>query len=305
MKKVLVTGGSGFIGAHLANELARRKYQVTVMDLNYFPGRLDAKINFIKVSLLLRELAKHFKGIESIFHCAALISLEDSLNNPEKYHRVNVDGTLNLLQAALKAGVKRVVYSSSSSVYGLVRKFPQKEDHLPQPLNPYALTKLIGEFYMQVWARCYKLETVSLRYFNVYGPPQEGQNFQTVINIFLKEYFQGKALTVFNQGKMERSFLYIDDLVLANIRAMNSKKVGGGEIINIGQDESYSVLKIAKLISPKIRFVNRRNQTALLKKTFPDIKKAQKLLGWRPQISLQKGLAEMKKAYSKIYEKKI
>src|SRR3989304_4801790 len=233
-KKIFITGGAGYVGVALGNYLSAEGYGVIATDIKPRPKELAKKIKFIKLDIVHDNFEKHLRNIDTVFHAAAVIDLQESWQNPKKYHDINVSGTVNLLEAARKAKVLRVVFSSSMSAY--------------LPDNPYSLTKLIGEEYMKLYANCKDLETVSLRYFNFYGPKCR----TSVVNNFILQTEQGKPLTVFG-GNDRRFFLYIDDLVLANIAAMKSKKVGKGEVIDIAGGKPYRIIDLAKMISKDVK----------------------------------------------------
>ncbi len=268
-KKVLVTGASGFVGKNLANELVKN-YEVIGLDLNK-NGKLNPKIKFARVDITAANLTAYMKNVDTVFHTAALIDLKESIADPIKYHQVNVAGTLRVLDAARLAGARRIVFSSSMSVYNLN--------------NPYSLTKFICEEYLRVWSKCFKIETVSLRYFNFYG----GRSHGSVIDKFLEQDQLGRPLKVFGKGQETRYFLHIKDLISANIMAMKSKKVGSGETIDIA-GQKYRIIEAAKLISPNIKKIPAKTHPDELGKLKPDLAKAKRLLGWSPKIDLKKGI---------------
>ncbi|MBI4656842.1 MAG: NAD-dependent epimerase/dehydratase family protein [Elusimicrobia bacterium] len=239
-KKIwLVTGGAGFIGSNIAEELVRRGEKVRILD-NFSTGKKEHIKNFIgRVELLkgdirnLADLKKALKGAALVLHQAALRSVPKSINNPFETNQVNVEGTLNLLIAAKNAGVKRVVYASSSSVYGDSKRFPQREDMKPTPISPYAVSKLAAENYCVMFARTYGLETVSLRYFNVFGPRQDPESmYSAVIPRFMDLLKQRKSLEIHWDGKQARDFTYVSNVVDANIKAALAKNISG-EVYNI------------------------------------------------------------------------
>lgn len=190
--------------------------------------------------------------------------------------------------------VKKVVFASSSAVYGIQEKLPFKEETLCSPLNPYALQKYVGELYCRIFWEIYKLATVSLRYFNVYGPrqPQKG-SYVPVMGVFLRQKTKGEALTITGDGKQTRDFVYVSDVVRANILAMKSKKTGKGEVINIGSGKNYSINEIAKLIGNKIKYIPAR--IGEMRHTLADISLAKKLLNWKPKVELKKELQKLVK----------
>lgn len=296
--RCLITGGAGFIGSHLTNALVERGDEVHVVD-NFSTGkreRLNPKAVLHETDIREREkLAPIFKGARFVFHIAALPRVQPSIQNPVASHEVNVNGTLNVLVAARDAGVGRVIYSASSSAYGNREKLPLDEEMEPQPMSPYGLQKLIGEQYCAVFSKVHGLETLSLRYFNVYGlgASTEGA-YALVIGKFLAQRKRGEPLTVVPDGKQSRDFTHIRDVVRANILAAESPKVGKGEVINIGGGRNRSVNEIADLIGGPRVFIEPRLEP---KHTLADISRARKLLGWEPQITLEEGVAELKEIY--------
>ena len=309
-KTVLVTGGGGFIGSHLVDILVRKGYQTHSID-NYIstgekllPSRKNASAKYTKCDIRnLSLLRKHIKRIrpDIIFHTAALARIQPSIKDPVSYEEVNSGGTLKLLLAAREAGVRRVVYSASSSAYGL-NKIPLLESMTPDPLNPYAKTKLDGEQWMKIFALLYGIETVSLRYFNVYGPGNIFNGpYTTVITLFLHNYKHGAPMQIVGDGKQTRDYTHVSDVVNANILASQSKKVGNGEVINIGGESPHSVSKIAEEIggasirellkNKKIIFVPARIGES--RHTKANIEKTTTLLGWKPKVSFSEGIAKL------------
>ncbi len=302
--KYLVVGGAGFIGSNLVDELIRQKHEVVVLD-NLSTGKksnVNKKAKFIKADITkLEKLRPHFsskggsasggKGVDGVFHLAAIPRVPLSIEKPLETHETNVNGTLNILIAARDAGVKRVVYSASSSAYGDTKVLPVHEELKPAPMSPYGLQKYIGEEYARIFALLYKIETVSLRYFNVYGPRMaDAGSYLSVVKTFLNKKLAKEPLPIIGDGEQTRSFTHVNDVVRANILAMESKKVGEGEVINIGTPKSYSVNQIAKWIGgPRIYLPPRVEP----KHSCADITKAKKLLGWIPRVSLENGIAEL------------
>lgn len=299
-KKCLVTGGAGFIGSHLVNRLIKDKHQVTIID-NLSTGykkNLNPKAKFIRADIKnLAQIKKHFPGQDFVFHLAAIPRIQPSIKNPFLTNDNNITGTLNVLSASYKAGVKRVIYSASSSCYG-TNKPPLKEDDKPHCLNPYAVGKYTGEIYCRLFSELYGLDTVSLRYFNVYGSRMDNQgDYATVIGIFLRQKNQGKSLTIVGDGKQKRDFTYVDEVVEANIKAMKYKRKFKGEVINIGTGKNYSVNQLAKIIGGKNIHIPLRPGEA--KTTLADISKARKILKWQPKITLEEGIKKIVKEYER------
>jgi UDP-glucose 4-epimerase len=297
MKKALVTGGAGFIGSHLVDALIDKGFDVVVID-NLSLGRkeyLNPQARFHELDIRdLEKIKPLFKDIDYVFHLAAQPRIQPSIINPAESHSNNVVGTLNVLIAARDAKVKKCIYSASSSAYGDQKMLPLREDMLSRPKSPYSLFKLIGEDYCKLFNELYGLPTVSLRYFNVYGPRQSCEGaYATVIGIFLRQAKAGKALTIVGDGNQTRDFTHVKDVIRANILSIESNKAGKGEIINIGTGEKHSINKIASLISKKRVYIPPR--PAEVEETLADNSKARKLLGWEPAIKIKEGIEYLKK----------
>ncbi|MBI2024711.1 MAG: NAD-dependent epimerase/dehydratase family protein [Candidatus Harrisonbacteria bacterium] len=292
--KYVVTGGAGFIGSHLTDELINQGHKVVVLD-NLSTGKrenVNPKAEFVKADITkLAEMRPHFSGADGVFHVAALPRVQVSIEDPDKTHDVNVNGTLNVLIAARDAKIKRIVYSASSSAYGNVEAMPLREDMKPKPMSPYGLQKYIGEEYGRLFSLLYGLETVSLRYFNVYGPRMaEAGAYLTVMRVFLNQKNASTPMTIVGDGEQTRDFTHVYDVVRANLLAMNGDKVGKGEVINIGGGKNYSVNQIATLVGgPKIH-VDPRIEP---RHTLADNSLAKKLLGWEPKMNLEKEIATL------------
>jgi len=289
--KVLVTGGAGFIGSNLVDELIKQNYQVVILD-DLSTGKeenLNPQAQFIKADIRnLEQIKPHFQGVDYVFHVAALPRVQLSIEDPITTHDININGTLNVLMAAKEAKVKRLVYSASSSAYGNVDQLLLTEDILPQPMSPYGLQKYVGEHYCRNFSLLYGLETVSLRYFNVYGPRMAFEGaYVTVIAVFLQQKREGKVLTITGDGTQTRDFTYVDDVVSANILAATGSQVGKGEVINIGAGDNHSVNEVAQKIGGATEFIPPRIEPH---DTLADITRAKKLLGWRPKVSFGVGL---------------
>lgn len=296
--KVIVTGGAGFIGSHLVDSLVDQNFEVHIID-NLSTGnknRINPKAVFHRVDIRnLNKIKPIFKRASFVFHEAALPRVQPSIKDPVTTHEVNVNGTLNVLLAAKDLGVKRVIYAASSSAYGDQKKFPLKESFVANPMSPYGLQKYIGEQYCQVFNKVYGLETVCLRYFNVYGPRLNTDGAYTlVIGKFLQQRKTGDPLSIVSNGKQSRDFTHVYDIVRANILAMSSDKVGQGEVINIGGGKDRSVNEIARLIGGPVTFIEPRMEP---KRTLADISLAKVLLGWEPKVSLENGVEELKRIY--------
>lgn len=298
LTKVVVVGGAGFIGSHITDALLERGFEVHVID-NLSGGNrknVNAKAVFHKTDIRdLEDIKPVFKGAKFVFHLAALPRVQYSIEHPAETHEVNVTGTQNVLIAAHDGGVKRVVYSASSSAYGDQKTMPLVETMTPNPKSPYGLHKYVGEVYMRVWSAVYKLETVSLRYFNVYGPRMNPDGaYPLAIGKFFKLRQAGKPLTIWGDGMQTRDFTHVRDVVRANMLAAESDKVREGEVINIGAGKNFSINQVAKLIGGPTVYEPARLEPH---DTLADNSLARKLLGWKPEVGLEEGIAELKKLY--------
>jgi UDP-glucose 4-epimerase len=296
--KSIVTGGAGFIGSHVANALVERGDEVHVID-NLVAGkreRLNPKVIFHEKDIRdFDAIAPIFANARMVFHLAALPRVQPSIEDPRTTHDVNVTGTLNVLVAARDAKVKRIVYSASSSVYGDQTEMPLREDMSANPLSPYGLQKYVGELHCSLFSQIYDMETVSLRYFNVYGPGASADGaYALVVGKFLDQRSHGQPMTIVPDGKQSRDFTHVRDVVRANLLAAESPKVGKGEVINIGGGHDHSVLEIASLIGGPTVFTAPRLEP---KRTLADIRKAKELLGWQPTVDFKEGIVELKKIY--------
>lgn len=303
MKKVVVTGGAGFIGSHLAEELEKEKYHVVIID-NLCTGRMEnierlirkETVEFIEASIsnlpLLRRL---FSGATYVFHQAAIPSVPRSIDHPLASHKANITGTLNVLLAARDNEVKKVIYASSSSVYGETPMLPKKEDMAPNPQSPYAVTKLTGEHYCHAFKRVYGLPTVCLRYFNVYGPRQDpNSSYAAAIPRFIKRVSEGKPPIIFGDGKQTRDFTYIKDVIAANILAAEGEATG---VCNIARGENVTINEVVRIVCKLInnfRYVEpiyKEPRVGDVKHSLADISKA-KNFGYMPKYDLDRGLKE-------------
>lgn len=297
--KALVTGGAGFIGSNLVDALIERGDEVVIID-NLSTGKkenLNPKADFHKLDIRDPEKIKFlFKGIDYVFHLAALPRVPFSVEHPLEAHTNNAVGTLDVLIASRDAKVKKVIYSSSSSVYGDQEILPLKENMTSRPNSPYALQKWVGEEYSKLFNKLYGLSTVSLRYFNVYGPriALEGA-YALVMGAFLKQKMANEPLTIDGDGEQTRDFTHVRDVVRANILAAESDKVGKGEVINIGASKNHSINKIASLIGGKT--INRPPRIGDVRHTLADNSLAKKLLGWQPKVSIEEGIKELMQSF--------
>lgn len=294
-QKVVVVGGAGFIGSNLVDALVTKQFDVHVID-NLCAGtreNVHKKATLHVVDILnLKAINPIMRGAVYVFHLAALPRVQYSIEHPVKTNAVNVGGMLNVLVAATNAKVKRLIYSASSSAYGDSVKLPLKENDPANPKSPYGLHKYIGELYCRLWSTVYGLPTVSLRYFNVYGPRQSAEGaYALVIAKFLKQRAEGKPMTITGDGTQTRDFTSVHDVVRANLLAMKSARVSFGEVMNIGASRNYSILQIAKLIGGPVAFIPARLEPH---DTLADTKLAKKLLGWKPNVTIKQGIEELK-----------
>lgn len=294
-RKVVVTGGAGFIGSHLVEHLVALGHNVHVVD-NLVAGKReyvhpDATLHIADIRNQ-EELQSIFEGADTIFHLAALPSVPYSIENPIETHEVNALGTLKVIVAARDAKVRRIVYSSSSAVYGDQEVVPIYEDALCEPKSPYGLQKLESEHYLRLASELYGVETVSLRYFNLYGPRQNAAGpYASVVARFIDQSASGQPLTVVGEGKQTRDFVHVQDVVSANIRAMDSIHAGKGEVFNIGGGKSYSVLDVAGIVGGEITYLPPRIE---IMNSVAAIDRAREFLGWEPKESFSKGIISLK-----------
>ncbi len=292
IKRVVVTGGAGFIGSHLAQGLLSRGYEVHVID-NLSEGKEEdvpaGAILHVVDTRNYDDIAPIIKDAHAVFHMAAIASVQRSIEAPRETHDINVTGALNVLVAAQAANAK-VILSSSAAAYGETNIIPTHEEVPAAPKSPYGLHKYIGEQYLRLFSRVYDMKTVSLRYFNVYGPRQRASSpYSGVISLFLKQQRQGVPLTITGDGEQTRDFVYVGDVVEANILAMEAE-IGGGEVINLGSGAEISINNLAKIISDKTTHIDPRME---IQRSVADIKKAKKILGWTPKVSLNEGIKKL------------
>ena len=291
---VLVTGGAGFIGSNLVDELIARRLKVRVID-NFATGRrenLNPAAELIACDIRDGAAVRPaFDGIDCVFHTAALPRIPLSIAKPVETHMTNVVGTLNVLIAARDAKVRRVVYSGSSSVYGDQSTMPLVETMTPNPLNPYALQKYVGEQYTRMFHRLFAMETLTLRYFNVYGPRMTSEgSYVTVISAFMGARSRGEPLQIHGDGEQTRDFTHVSDIVSANILAMDAP-VADGRAINIGAGNNVSINRIAELIGgQRVRMPSREGD---MRDTLANTSEAAGVLGWHPVVSVEDGVRRL------------
>ena len=328
--KYLVTGGAGFIGSNIVDALVEAAHQVVVLD-DLSSGHKEnlssvwKKIEFVEGDIRnLETCLKAVEGCDGIFHEAALVSVPDSINRPRDNHDINITGTLNILEAARQQGVKRVVFASSAAIYGDNPELPKRENMLPEPKSPYALAKLTGEYYLKVYAECFGLETVALRYFNVFGPRQDPSSmYSGVISIFAERVAKGLPVTIYGDGKQTRDFVNVADVVQANLLAMNVQDVevvkqnpdlnarsvstiltspessGRFNVFNVATGKQTSLLDLLKALEQIAGRKVARNfspsREGDIRHSLAGISKARKILGYRPHMELGGGLRELNK----------
>lgn len=298
--KAVVTGGCGFIGSHLVDLLLTKGFEVLVVD-NFSTGRPknlehhkeNKKLSIVEIDIAnsQEKLKELFSGSSYIFHLAALADIVPSMENPESYYDSNVTGTLNVLQAARSVeGLKKIVYSASSSCYGIPDKYPTSEDAEIRPEYPYALTKRMGEELVLHWSKLYKLPANTLRFFNVYGPrSRTSGTYGAVFGVFLAQKLANKPYTVVGDGEQTRDFTYVTDIAKAVFAVAESKV--SGEVFNVGSGNHYSVNRLVELLGGEVTYIPKRPGEPDC--TFADMTKIKSTIGWEPTVSFEDGVNEM------------
>ena len=294
--KSLVTGGAGFIGSHLVDSLLAEGDEVTVLD-NFSTGRpenlshIEGAVKLVEADLsLYGAWANHFKGIDRVFHLAALADIVPSIENPDIYYQANVTGTLNVMKASKEFNVNKLIYSASSSCYGIPDILPTPETAEIRPQYPYALTKCLGEQIVLHWSSVYRIPSVSTRLFNVYGPrSRTSGTYGAVFGVFLAQKLSNKPFTVVGDGTQTRDFTYVEDVTSALIATSESSLEG--EIINIGSDNTYSINQVVELLGGEAVYIPKRPGEP--DSTWADISKAKKMLDWCPTITIEKGIKNL------------
>ncbi len=298
-EKVVVTGGAGFIGSNLTDALIEKGYEVHVID-SLIAGKrenINAKAFFHEKDIRnLSDMRFAMEGAKYVFHLAAIPRVQFSIDNPIETNDVNVGGTVNILKAAQEVGVKKVIFSASSSAYGDQDIMPLHEEMPAHPKSPYGLHKYIDELYCRLWSELYGLPTVSLRYFNVYGPRLDPNGaYALVIGLFLRLKKEGKPLTITGDGTQTRDFTHVRDVVQANILAAESDKEWKGEVINIGAGKNNTINELAELIGGPVEYIASRLEPH---DTLADNSLAKKLLDWEPTVNFEDGILELKKIFA-------
>ena len=297
--KYVVVGGAGFIGSHIVDKLVEQNHEVIIID-NLSTGKMEnvnpkASVEYIDISNENEcpNMVEIMSGADALFLLAAKARVQPSIENPVEYETNNTIGTLNVLKCASDAGVRRVVYSASSSAYGNTEKLPSVESDPINPMSPYGAQKYYGEVMCKMFSEVYGLETVSLRYFNIYGERQNvGGAYAMVIGIFADQKLRGEVMTINGDGEQRRDFTYVGDVVNANILASQSEKVGKGEVINIGNGDNRSINDIADMIGGERIH---REPVIEPKETLADNSLAEKLLGWKPTQNIEDWVPGYKK----------
>ena len=297
IKKSIITGGAGFIGSNLTDFLVKNDHKVIVLD-NFISGKKKIyliikkkNVRVIKTDISKNEeLERYFKGADYVFHLAGLAEIIPSIKNPKKYFVNNVLGTLNVLEAAKKAKIKKFIYAASSSCYGTPKKFPTSEKSKIDLKHPYAVTKFMGEELVMKYASIYNMPNISFRFFNVYGPRlnTSGQ-YSAVMGNFLEQNKKNKPLTVVGDGKQTRDFIHVYDLVNAFLKTIKSRTVN--EIFNLGSGKKTSINAIAKIFGGTKKFIPKRPGEP--KNSLADISKIKKKINWKPKISIEKGIKNL------------
>ena len=299
-RRALVTGGAGFIGSHLAAGLLGEGWRVRVLD-DFSSGRESNLADVADALDLIRgdvrdeaTLARAVAGVDVVFHQAAVASVPRSIAEPLRTNSINLDGTLQVLEAARRAGVRRVVYAASSSAYGNSEELPKVETMTPEPLSPYALQKLAGEFYCRLYASLYRLETVSLRYFNIFGPRQDPKSeYAAVIPRFICAALAGEGATIYGDGEQTRDFIFVRDAVRANLLAADAERASGS-VINIatGRRTSLNALwqAIREITGVTASSCHAPSRAGDVRDSVADLSLARELLGFEPEVDLREGL---------------
>lgn len=305
MTRYAITGGAGFIGSHIAEELLKTAENEVVVIDNLSTGResnLDGfrdRIEFHKEDVRDAEtMAALLKGVDFVFHEAALVSVNDSIERPRDNHAINFEGTLNVLEGARHGGVKRVVLASSCAVYGNDPGLPKVEAMPHSPESPYAMAKACKEYYAKVYSQLFGIPVIALRYFNVYGPRQDPSSaYSGVISIFVDRLLKGSPITIFGDGKQSRDFVYVGEVVKMNLLAMSDPGLKGGEVFNVGTGRATDLLELAALVDSLVGAgvtpTHAEARPGEVRESRADISRAEKILGFKPTISIKEGLSRL------------
>jgi len=297
--KSIVTGGAGFIGSNLVDELVQKGHKVIVLD-NFSTGRKSNLSSHVKKNVKTiridisnnNKLDNYFKGVHYVFHLAGIADIVPSIENPYKYFKTNVIGTINVVRASMNAKVRKFIYAASASCYGMPKKFPTNENETIKTMYPYSFSKWQAEELVMHWAKIYNFPAISLRFFNAYGPRSRTSGvYGAVFGVFLAQKIAKKPLTIVGKGNQTRDFIHVKDLVHAMIKAALSKKVG--KIYNVGGGKEVTVNKIAKLIDGKI--INIPKRPGEPDRSLADISKIKRDLNWKPQITIEEGVKDLLK----------
>ena len=298
MKKAAVVGGAGFIGSYVVQELIKMDIETVVID-DLSTGNIDnvhKEATFYNINIFeakQKELIEVLENVDVVFHLAALARVQPSIIDPVYFDKINTNCTVNLLKACVDANVARVIYSASSSCYGDATSFPTSESHSINPLSPYGLQKYIGEVYCKMFSEVYGLDTVSLRYFNVYGERMSFEGaYKLVLAVFMEQYASGLPLTITNDGEQRRDFTYVGDVANANILSAIYPDKLHGQSFNIGNGKNFSVNEIADMFGREKNYFKKVLEPF---ETLADNKKAKEVLGWEPKGDLEQWVLNYKK----------
>ena len=299
---ILVTGGAGFIGSHLTEALVKKGHRVRVLD-NFYSGNLanlkpvKADVEVVRGSCAdLRVARAACKGIEMVYHEGAVPSVARSVDRPDESHLNNATATLHMLLAARDAGASRFVYAGSSSVYGDLAKLPKREDMPTRPLSPYAVGKMTGEHYLRIFSSLYGMETLTLRYFNVFGPRQNASSpYSGVISLFITNLLAGRPVKIYGDGKQSRDFTYVANVVDGNLRALTAKGLSG-QSVNLAMHDRITLnsllAKVGRYLGVKPQVSYEKARAGDIRHSLADIGLAKKVLGYTPVVKFDQGLAE-------------